>query len=156
MSTRQWKTLNWQTDNQPIWLSRDSVHVFQGSFVTSLAALFWMIWRKVRRNSLQPDHNWIRLVRLLMNMPFAISFRVLKSAILHTFESALTLDVKILNIDWSCFVFPLLPQYNQQNKTKQLGWCGIIIGKKTTTTTTTTTPPPPHRNDYILSHFQAT
>jgi hypothetical protein len=47
-------------------------------------------------------------------------------------------------------------QPTKQNKTKQLGWCGIIIGKKTTTTTTTTTPPPPHRNDYILSHFQAT
>jgi hypothetical protein len=38
-----------------------------------------------------------------------------------------------------CSLFPcefweLLPQPNQQNKTKQLGWCGIIIGKKTTTT----------------------
>jgi hypothetical protein len=30
-----------------------------------------------------------------------------------------------------------LPQPNQQNKTKQLGWCGLIIGKKPTTTTTT-------------------
>ena len=43
----------------------------------------------------------------------------------------------------------LLPQPNQQNKTKQLGWCGIIIGKKNTT---------PHHTgcDYILIHFQAT
>jgi hypothetical protein len=36
-----------------------------------------------------------------------------------------------------------LPQPNQQNKTKQFGWSGMIIGKKTTpphhTTTTTTT-----------------
>jgi hypothetical protein len=31
-----------------------------------------------------------------------------------------------------------LPHPNQQNKTKKLGWCGIIIGKKPTTTTTTT------------------
>ena len=47
----------------------------------------------------------------------------------------------------------LLPQSNKHHKTnkKQLGWCGIIIGKKNTTP-----PPPPHRNDYILSHFQAT
>ena len=41
----------------------------------------------------------------------------------------------------------------QQPKTKQIGWCGIIIGKKNTT------PPPPHHHhtgcDYILSHFQA-
>jgi hypothetical protein len=29
-----------------------------------------------------------------------------------------------------------LPQLNQQNKTKQLGWCGIIIGKINHTTTT--------------------
>jgi hypothetical protein len=50
-----------------------------------------------------------------------------------------------------------------QNKTKQLGWCGIIIGKKHTTTPSpphhhhhTTTNTPPHRNDYVLSHFQAT
>jgi hypothetical protein len=34
-------------------------------------------------------------------------------------------------------------QPTTQNKTKQLGWCGYIIGKKTTTTTTTTPPPPP-------------
>jgi hypothetical protein len=27
-------------------------------------------------------------------------------------------------------------QPTTQNKTKQLGWCGIIIGKKPTTTTT--------------------
>jgi hypothetical protein len=39
-----------------------------------------------------------------------------------------------------------------QNKTKQLGWCGIIMAKKTTTTP----PEPPHRTDYILSHCQAT
>jgi hypothetical protein len=30
-----------------------------------------------------------------------------------------------------------------QNKTKQLGWCGIIISQKN--------PPPPHQNDSILS-----
>ena len=42
-------------------------------------------------------------------------------------------------------------QPTTQNKTKQLGWCGIIISKKTTTP-----PPPPHRTDYILSQFQAT
>jgi hypothetical protein len=35
----------------------------------------------------------------------------------------------------------LLPQPNQQNKTKQLGWCGIIIGKKPTTTPHHTTTP---------------
>jgi hypothetical protein len=38
-------------------------------------------------------------------------------------------------------------QPTTQNKTKQLGCCGIIIGKKTTTT-----PPPPHWNDYIFCH----
>jgi hypothetical protein len=39
-----------------------------------------------------------------------------------------------------------LQQSNQQHKTKQLGWCGIIIGKKTTTTPHHhhTTPPPHH------------
>ena len=43
-------------------------------------------------------------------------------------------------------------QPTTQNKAKQLGWCGIIIGKKTTT------PPPPHhhRVSLHLSHFQAT
>jgi hypothetical protein len=45
----------------------------------------------------------------------------------------------------------LLPQSIQQHKTKQLGWCGIIIGKKNHHHTTTQ-----HRNDYMLSHFQAT
>ena len=39
-------------------------------------------------------------------------------------------------------VWMLLPQPNQQRKTKQLGWCGIIIGKKTTTPHHTTTPGP--------------
>jgi hypothetical protein len=38
-----------------------------------------------------------------------------------------------------------LPQPNKQNKTKQFGWCGIIIGKKTT---------PPHHTDVIT--FEAT
>jgi hypothetical protein len=52
-----------------------------------------------------------------------------------------------------------LPQPKQQNKTKQFGWSGIIIGKKTTPHHTTpphhqTTTPP--QCDYILSHFQAT
>jgi hypothetical protein len=42
-------------------------------------------------------------------------------------------------------------QPTTQNKTKQLGWCGIIISKKKHHHTT-----PPHRNDYILSRFQAT
>ena len=41
-----------------------------------------------------------------------------------------------------------LPQPNQQNKTKQFGCSGIIIGKKTTT------PPPPHHHDVIT--FEAT
>ena len=38
-------------------------------------------------------------------------------------------------------ILPYGDEYNTttQNKTKQLGWCGIIIGKKNTTTTT---PPP--------------
>jgi hypothetical protein len=42
-----------------------------------------------------------------------------------------------------------LPQSNQQHKTnqKQLGWCGIIIGKKPP-------PPPPHHTGLIT--FQAT
>ena len=40
---------------------------------------------------------------------------------------------------------PLLPQPNQQNKTKQIGWCGIIIGKN---------PPPHHTTDVIT--FYAT
>jgi hypothetical protein len=40
-----------------------------------------------------------------------------------------------------------LPQPKQQNKTKKLGWCGIIIGKKKP-------PPPPHHTDVIT--FQAT
>ena len=46
------------------------------------------------------------------------------------------------------FVWQLLPQPNQQNKTKQLGWCGIIIGKKKT--------PHHHGYDYNFSHFEAT
>jgi hypothetical protein len=55
-------------------------------------------------------------------------------------------------LDFIDLSLKLLPQLNQQNKTKQLGWCRIIIGKKNTTTTT------PHHTgcDYILSHFQAT
>jgi hypothetical protein len=44
----------------------------------------------------------------------------------------------------------ILPQLNQQNKTKQLGWCGIIIGKKTTTTTT------PHHTTPDVITFHAT
>jgi hypothetical protein len=42
--------------------------------------------------------------------------------------------------DPACFSWGLaiLPQPNQQNKTKQLCWCGIIIGKKPTT--------PPHHH----------
>jgi hypothetical protein len=47
-------------------------------------------------------------------------------------------------------------QPTTQNKTKQLGWCGIIIGKINHTTTTTTTPPPPHRVPLHLRQFQAT
>jgi hypothetical protein len=43
----------------------------------------------------------------------------------------------------------MLPQPNQQNKTKQLGWCGIIIGKKTT-------PPPPHHHHTDVITFKAT
>jgi hypothetical protein len=54
--------------------------------------------------------------------------------------------IKILRIvyvlvhQWPDFVliwvnlFVLLPQPDQQNKAKQLGWCGIIINKKTTAT----------------------
>jgi hypothetical protein len=38
----------------------------------------------------------------------------------------------------ACLSNTQLPQPNQQNKTKQLGWCGLIIGNKKTTTTTTT------------------
>ena len=47
----------------------------------------------------------------------------------------------------------ILPQPDQQSKTKQntFGWYGIIIGKKPTTTTTT-----PPQCDYILNNFQAT
>ena len=35
------------------------------------------------------------------------------------------------------FVFIAKAQPTTQNKTKQLGWCGIIISKKNQTTTTT-------------------
>jgi hypothetical protein len=42
-------------------------------------------------------------------------------------------------------------QPTTQNKTKQFGWSGIIIGKKPTPHHTT---PPPPQCDYILSHFQ--
>jgi hypothetical protein len=45
-----------------------------------------------------------------------------------------------------------LPQSNQQNKTKQLGWCGIIIGKKKKPTTNTTTPH--HHTTPELLHFK--
>jgi hypothetical protein len=38
-------------------------------------------------------------------------------------------------------------QPTTQNKTKQLGWCGIIIGKKTTTTP----PPPPHHHTGMIT-----
>jgi hypothetical protein len=39
-------------------------------------------------------------------------------------------------IDISSMLYmDILPQPNQQNKTKQLGWCGIIIGKNPNTTT---------------------
>ena len=42
----------------------------------------------------------------------------------------------------------ILPQPKQQNKTKQLGWCGIIIGKKTTT-------PPPHCCNFVAVYLKA-
>jgi hypothetical protein len=45
-----------------------------------------------------------------------------------------------------------LPQPKQHhktkpNKTKQLGWCGILIGKKTTT------PPPPYNQTMDVITF---
>jgi hypothetical protein len=50
----------------------------------------------------------------------------------------------------------VLPQSNQQHKTKQNKLVGVAllsVKNHHHTTTTTTTP---HRTDYILSHFQAT
>ena len=41
-------------------------------------------------------------------------------------------------------------QPTTQNKTKQLGWCGYIIGKKTTPPPP---PPPPHRVPLQLRQF---
>jgi hypothetical protein len=37
------------------------------------------------------------------------------------------------NLDSTLSTFIATIQPTTQNKTKQLGWCGIIIGKKTTT-----------------------
>jgi hypothetical protein len=47
-----------------------------------------------------------------------------------------------------------LPQSNQQRKTKQNNLVGVVL--LSVKQNHHTTPPPPHRNDYILSHFQAT
>jgi hypothetical protein len=50
-----------------------------------------------------------------------------------------------------------LPQFNQQHKTKQNNLVGVVllsVNNPPHHHTTTTTPP--HRNDYMLSHFQAT
>ena len=60
------------------------------------------------------------------------------------------------------FINHILPQPNQQHKTKQLGWCGIIISKNTTTITTTDVRKQPkapkgkksHHHNWVPFHFR--